>query len=196
MPNSPKQKRTSRRKILTSAYTLFSGRGYDSVSIDEVMTNCGMTRGGFYAHFTNKAELYREAISFAFESSKLSASQYSCASERTRLLDILNGYLSLEHVSGENPCPFAFLATDIALRDKATRKVFSDAYALVNKQVHRYAKTFCDVSEEEVAALTAMTIGTVALARGMHSRKQMKELLNGCRKQAGHLLGLTLPPIR
>ena len=62
MPYSPKHKRESREKILESARRLFNKKGFSEVSIDEVMENAGLTRGGFYRHFRDKDELYAEAV--------------------------------------------------------------------------------------------------------------------------------------
>ena len=54
-------KARTRARILASAARLFASRGYGGASIDDVMRDCGLTRGGFYAHFRSKAALYREA---------------------------------------------------------------------------------------------------------------------------------------
>jgi TetR/AcrR family transcriptional regulator, transcriptional repressor for nem operon len=62
MPYSLKHKRDTRDKILESARRLFNKRGFSEVSIDEVMENAGLTRGGFYRHFRDKDELYAEAV--------------------------------------------------------------------------------------------------------------------------------------
>jgi AcrR family transcriptional regulator len=62
MPYSPEHKRGSREKILESARRLFNKKGFSEVSIDEVMENAGLTRGGFYRHFRDKDELYADAV--------------------------------------------------------------------------------------------------------------------------------------
>jgi TetR/AcrR family transcriptional repressor of nem operon len=62
MPYSLKHKRDTRDKILESARRLFNKRGFSEVSIDEIMENAGLTRGGFYRHFRDKDELYAEAV--------------------------------------------------------------------------------------------------------------------------------------
>ena len=62
MPYSTEHKQRTRDKILSSAIRLFSNKGYDSVTIDQLMTDAGLTRGAFYTHFDSKNELYAEAI--------------------------------------------------------------------------------------------------------------------------------------
>jgi AcrR family transcriptional regulator len=57
----PGHKSRTRERILATARKLFETRGFAEISIEDVMRACGLTRGGFYAHFSSKAELYREA---------------------------------------------------------------------------------------------------------------------------------------
>src|SRR5215207_4965892 len=62
MPYSPEHKRDTREKILESARRLFNRNGYSGVSIEEIMSDAGLTHGGFYRHFTGKDELYAAAV--------------------------------------------------------------------------------------------------------------------------------------
>src|SRR5215208_5081173 len=62
MPYSPQQKRDTREKILESARRLFNREGYSGVSIEEIMSDAGLTHGGFYRHFSGKDELYAAAV--------------------------------------------------------------------------------------------------------------------------------------
>lgn len=71
MPYTKTHKNQTREKILDSSFTLFAIKGFEGVTIDDLMNNCGLTRGGFYAHFTSKAELYREALKYRASSTKL-----------------------------------------------------------------------------------------------------------------------------
>ncbi len=51
-------KSRTRARILDCARRLFARQGYAGTSIDALMADCGLTRGGFYKHFRSKAELY------------------------------------------------------------------------------------------------------------------------------------------
>jgi len=62
VPHPPSQKPETRERILRSARHLFNRRGLAGVTIDEIMADAGLTRGGFYKHFNAKEELYAEAI--------------------------------------------------------------------------------------------------------------------------------------
>ena len=54
-------KNRTRQRIIDSAARLFASKGFAGTSIDDIMRESGLMRGGFYAHFRSKAVLYREA---------------------------------------------------------------------------------------------------------------------------------------
>ncbi len=47
----------SKRKLLDAAVKLIRTKGYAATSIDNLCTETGMTKGGFFHHFKNKEEL-------------------------------------------------------------------------------------------------------------------------------------------
>lgn len=51
-----------RQRIVRSARKLFNLRGFERVTINEVMSDAGLTRGAFYFHFRSKAQLFRESL--------------------------------------------------------------------------------------------------------------------------------------
>src|SRR5438128_1833170 len=65
MPHPKDRKQRTRQRILDAASKLFRARGFDAIAIEDVMRECGLTRGGFYAHFRSKAQLYQEAVTDA-----------------------------------------------------------------------------------------------------------------------------------
>ncbi len=62
MPYTAAHKQETRQRIVASARRLFNRNGFNDVSIDEIMEDAGLTRGGFYKHFGAKDELYRAAV--------------------------------------------------------------------------------------------------------------------------------------
>jgi TetR/AcrR family transcriptional repressor of nem operon len=56
-----------RRKILDSAGKLFRAKGFDAVTVAEVMQAAGLTHGGFYGHFKSKDELIAETMAHALK---------------------------------------------------------------------------------------------------------------------------------
>jgi TetR/AcrR family transcriptional repressor of nem operon len=101
MKVSQEQKAQNRGRILSEAGRLFREKGFDAVSVAEVMQAAGMTHGGFYGHFRSKDDLVAQTISHA--DGKQSATEDICA--------WIDTYLSTPH--RDHPdlgCPMAALA--------------------------------------------------------------------------------------
>ncbi|WP_299204561.1 TetR/AcrR family transcriptional regulator [uncultured Amphritea sp.] len=189
MPYSSEHKQKSRERILQSAYRLFSTKGFDAVTVDAVMQDCSLTRGAFYGHFTSKSELYKEALTFAASNSKLAEIKPEGLSPREWLSVLLDGYLSVEHVSGERPCPLAFLATDVVSRDKETNKTYARVYRRMNQLILDYAGRDSVRDEQAILSLTSMIIGAVAVSRTLEDKQLVQQILSSCRQQTRLLLG-------
>lgn len=189
MPYTKEHKKSTRKRILESAFRLFTVKGFDNVTVNGVMRDCGLTRGGFYAHFNSKAALYRESLIFAANSTKLAELKPDSATDKEWLCLLLDGYLSLEHVRGEYPCPLAFLATDIVMHDEETKATYANIYAGMNKAIFEYARSYVNCDENDILSVTAMLIGAVAIARTIENQSSARKLLQACRREAGLKLG-------
>src|SRR5512144_116984 len=67
----------TRSRILESAIKLFSNRGYNKASVDDICAEAGISKGAFYHHFESKQALFLalldgwlQAIDNAIEASK------------------------------------------------------------------------------------------------------------------------------
>jgi AcrR family transcriptional regulator len=67
----------TRTKIIESAIKLFSGRGFNAASVDDICKEAGISKGAFYHHFESKQALFLalldgwlEAIDNAIEASR------------------------------------------------------------------------------------------------------------------------------
>src|SRR6201998_4122097 len=54
-------------RIVKEASRLFRERGFENVSVGEVMKAAGLTHGAFYAHFRSKEELQAAAVAYGQE---------------------------------------------------------------------------------------------------------------------------------
>ncbi|MCF2911198.1 TetR/AcrR family transcriptional regulator [Pseudoalteromonas sp. DL2-H2.2] len=189
MPYTKEHKNKTREKILDSAFRQFVLKGFEGVTIDELMSNCGLTRGAFYAHFTSKAELYREALNFAASGTKLANLKPEDLSNKQWLCMLLNEYLSLDHVKGKNPCPLAFLVTDINMKNDEANIAYANTFYGMNAAIMQYAKSYTECDEQDILSVTAMIIGAVAIARKLQDLESIHSLLEACRREAGAKLG-------
>ena len=62
-----KDGRETRRNIIEKSLQIFSVKGYYNTSISDIMAATGLTKGGLYAHFASKEELWNAAYGRAVE---------------------------------------------------------------------------------------------------------------------------------
>jgi len=189
MPYTKEHKAQTRQKILQSAFKLFTSKGFDGVTVNQLMENCKLTRGAFYAHFSSKTTLYTESLKYAATNSMLAEHKAHNISDKEWLGKLLDGYLSIEHVKGKRPCPLAFLATDIVTKNSESKLAYARAYSGMNESIMAYAKSYTSCSTNDILALTAMIIGAVAISRTITDHDIVSNLLASCRAEAGLKLG-------
>jgi AcrR family transcriptional regulator len=54
------QARETRKRILETALSLFREKGFDQVSIDEITSSAGVSKGSFYTYFQTKSDIIIE----------------------------------------------------------------------------------------------------------------------------------------
>jgi TetR/AcrR family transcriptional repressor of nem operon len=189
MPWPSQKKQESHERILRSAVRLFSSRGFDSVSIRDVMQEAGLSHGGFYAHFDSKQELYAEAVVAAARESAI-AEATSAHGRGDRLLErILAGYLDVAHVRQEHsPCPLAFLATDIANREAEVRGAYTQVFKRMVALLHTLSPSELPQRRQRALALAAMMVGGVAISRALDDERLIATLLRACRELGDELM--------
>ena len=73
-------------RIVKEASRLFRERGFENVSVAEVMKAAGLTHGAFYAHFGSKEELQAAAVAYG---QKVSLGRVQRSKRRRRAKDRL-----------------------------------------------------------------------------------------------------------
>jgi TetR/AcrR family transcriptional regulator, transcriptional repressor for nem operon len=130
MPYSLKHKRDTRDKILESARRLFNKKGFSEVSIDEVMENAGLTRGGFYRHFRDKDELYAEAVRrflCADAPKPWQPERSEGMARKPRSQRIVDAYFSRDHFDDrETCCPLIALPSDVMRGSDAVKGAYRE----------------------------------------------------------------------
>ncbi len=58
----------TRQKILASALEMYTSKGYQKTTVDEIAKNAGVSVGVAYRYFKNKKELLLAALEYAFSS--------------------------------------------------------------------------------------------------------------------------------
>lgn len=94
LPSMPASRTPARRppgqtrdRLLRTAITLFSSRGFDGVSVNDIVQRARVNKRMVYHYFSNKARLYQEALSYAYD--ELSAFEQATIGEAESLEDIV-----------------------------------------------------------------------------------------------------------
>jgi TetR/AcrR family transcriptional regulator, transcriptional repressor for nem operon len=127
MPYPPEHKDRTHARIVEKASRLFRRDGYAKTGVDALMSAAGLTRGGFYAHFRDKAALLIEALDRAFDEShdNLFAGRMSELSGPAWLSAAQERYLSDSH--RESPalgCAVPSLGAEVSRAPLRVRRRF------------------------------------------------------------------------
>jgi TetR/AcrR family transcriptional repressor of nem operon len=170
-----------RTRILDAAGRLFRMRGFDDVTVAEIMKAAGLTHGAFYGHFPSKEALAAEAIAHAVTPAP--------AAKPKRASEYADAYLSVTHRDNRaSGCNFAGLGTEAARGSPEMRHAMT---ASVERQIQRFAdaspgKTAQEKRRAGILAWSAM-IGAVMLSRIVDDEDLSEEILKETR--AGLELG-------
>jgi len=191
MPHVPERKKQTRTQILRSARRLFNRKGFAEVSIDEIMGEAGLTRGGFYRHFKDKDELYSEALlQFLCKDPPeewQSKHVDPCAEGVPFARMIVDAYLSREHLQDrDGSCPTAGLSSDVSRSSLRVKQAF-------RKVVEMMLDVFVgnlrgDHARERALALVAVCVGALVVARAVDDPKLGNAFRTAARK---HVLAST-----
>jgi TetR/AcrR family transcriptional regulator, transcriptional repressor for nem operon len=165
----------NRQNILAAAVRLFSEHGFDTVTLDDVMNEAGMTRGAFYGHFSSKNDLVAQACSYAAQPEE---------TETYTLSDYCAEYLTPYHRDNRSGgCPFAALGAEAARQPLETRHQLSEGFKRMIDNLSSSAPGETS-AERRVAALSAFStlVGGLVLARMIDDPTLSDELLAANRK--------------
>lgn len=182
MPHPPGKKAESRQKILDAALALFKARGFDDVTIDEVMGNAGLTRGGFYAHFANKDDLVAHSLM-----PRTTERPDGPSAEGLRAFS--SEYLSAEH--RDNPaqgCLASALTQEIARQGPDVRAAFSEFLKYLTETVDGYLGNGNGELSEDALAIVAQMVGTMQLARAVSDPMLSVRILKAGRQAVEYLI--------
>ena len=160
-----------RNRIVDSARRLFNRSGFESVSIDSIMADAGLTRGAFYSYFESKADLYTEVLGCFFtdpnwktrwDGIDIDLSSPYVGSQ------IVQAYLSRQHFDDvENSCPMVALPSDVARCDRKVKIAFEAAFKAMVSILGREVKN-TRRSEDTATAIAALCIGGMVIARSLN----------------------------
>jgi TetR/AcrR family transcriptional repressor of nem operon len=183
----PSHKLETRRRILDAASQAFRERGVAETGVDEIMRRSGLTHGGFYAHFRDKADLIAEACAAGFEEALPNLARIAALptrAARARLL--IDSYLSERHRDNRGSgCLIVAVAADMARLQGSARAGYSRAFL---RHIERLADALKlshspEENRERVTNLMSSLVGALLFARAIDDSKTSSHMLRAARRR-------------
>lgn len=179
MAHPKNRKQRTRQRILDAAARLFGAKGFDATSIEEVMLECGLTRGGFYAHFRSKGQLYLEAVN------GVAAPGTARADIGEPSLDGLDDlFAACGHDAGQTAWAhpaWTLLSTDVACKTPEVREAYVRTLRAVRGRL-RDDLSGSRGADGAALATMAMVVGALSIASALDDRELKAQLIEACRK--------------
>ncbi len=180
MKISREQVTANRRRILEAAIRLFRERGFEGVTVAEVMGAAGLTHGAFYGYFTSKQDLIAQSLAHVLAPRPGEAAD----------LDVMKfaaSYLTPAHRDNRGGgCAFSALGTEAVRSSDEARQVMT---ASVRDRIEVFSRSAQGrTSTERRQAATgswAAMIGALMLARLVDDEQLSDQILTDTRRWLG-----------
>ena len=193
-PRTSPRKAESHERILRAAARAIRKRGYEGVGVAEVMSEAGLTHGGFYAHFDSRDALLAAAVDQAgVESNENLARAVAKAKPGEELMALVDTYLDERHVHAAEAglgCAIAAAGTEIPrqapeVRRAASRRI-KNLIALIEQQFPGWGKS---AAHEKAMGIAASLVGALMLARAVDDPQISRGIRKSAREQIARALG-------
>ena len=172
-----KETAAKHERIVREASRLFRKRGFENVTVAEVMKAAGLTHGAFYAHFGSKQELQAAAVAYG---QALSRDRVLRRQENTnrKVGTYAAQYLSARHRDNpEDGCTMAALGQEIARATPEIKGAFERGFEEI--------LSACGDDRKKAIFEVAALLGGVVLARAVQDPKLSNEILESVRQKLG-----------
>ena len=190
MPYTQEHKQETRERIVECARQLFNRRGFNDVSIDEIMSEAGLTRGGFYNHFGAKEDLFVEAVlaytkcnpADRWEDVELDFSNAGAKLAQ----QMINAYLSQRHLDDlDSQCPMIALPSDVARSSPKVKAAYASLIEAMGGIFEGAATANQQSSPRKHSlGLVALCVGGMVLARALEDQGFANEVREAARDMA------------
>ena len=160
----------NREKVIDAALRLFRERGFDGVSVADLMRDAGLTHGGFYNHFESKtaleAEVCRRAFNHSVDGIRAMEAPVGRADHEAGLRGYVSRYLSRTRRDTEGAtCPMVAFAGDVTREPDAVGQAYSEGVRAYIGNLA--AKDYGPEARERAIVMASTLIGALTLARSV-----------------------------
>jgi AcrR family transcriptional regulator len=193
MPYPGGHRAAVRSRIVASARRLFNRHGFDNVSIDQIMSGAGLTRGGFYSYFRGKSDLYTEVLGCFFTDPEWKncweGVEVDLSSQKAGP-QVVRAYLSQQHFEDvENSCPMVALPGDVTRGSEQAKSAFEAVFLAMVDVLARNVEARGRRRQATAEAIAALCVGGMVVARALAHREVADQLRNRCMAVALELGG-------
>jgi TetR/AcrR family transcriptional repressor of nem operon len=184
MPYPASHRPEVRKTIVHSARRLFNRRGFENVSVNQIMAGAGLTHGGFYSYFKSKSDLYAEVLGCfltdpewksCWEGVHVDLSSADVGPQ------VVRAYLSRQHFEDvENSCPMVALPGDIARCGKSAKRAFENVFRAMVDVLERSLSDKDRPRHARARAIAALCVGGMVLARSIADPALADDLRDAC----------------
>ena len=176
MRYSAKETAAKHERIVKEASRLFRERGFESVTVAEVMKAAGLTHGAFYAHFGSKQELQAAAVAYGQGVSTDRARAHGPTKMGRR--SYADMYLNQRHRNNPgNGCTMAALGPEVARGTPALKVAFERGLEEI------FSARGGD--RKDAIFQTAALLGGIVLARAVQNPELSDEILESVKQKLG-----------
>lgn len=187
-------KEETHRKVVEAASRRFRKDGIEATGVVDLMADVGLTHGGFYAHFSSKETLVKEALAAAsLKSRERLQREIEKAREEGRdpLESVVRSYLTALHRDRpDRGCSVAALGSEIARHPRKTREAFTEG---LEKTLDIIASTLpasvTTQRKERAYAIFSTMIGSLQLSRAVSDAAMSQAVIDAgiaAAMQIGH----------
>jgi TetR/AcrR family transcriptional regulator, transcriptional repressor for nem operon len=180
-------KETTRRRIIETAAERFRKEGIANVGVANLMSELGLTQGGFYNHFESKDDLAREALAMGQGRMRERWLNVSTKTDQANLEDLVTSYLSTSHRDNVGRgCMLAALAIEIGRSEGPVREQLTQSIKAMVKLVGSVLPESQKPEQREADAMAVVSslIGTMILARAVDDAEMSDRFLEIGRRAA------------
>lgn len=176
------QARQNRQRVVATSSALFREKGVDGVGISDLMSEAGLTHGGFYKQFGSKAELVEEACALALDDTMAFWDGYleGAAEPRARFIRAYLSHQQRDRV-GEG-CLLPALAGEARRETPAIRAVFTRAIRSYADRLDQPAEARTAQTRAEALSTLSEMVGAILLARVTDDPQLSNEILDAARR--------------
>ncbi len=169
---------SNKARVVETAAALFREKGFDRVSVADLMHGAGLTHGGFYNHFSSKDDLGAAACAHVFDKSVAAIEAIAKIEAAPRRAEALGVY-KRKYVSRKGrdataaSCPMVAFAGDVSRQSEPLREEYAaglrrylDAFARAVGGDIDEGTVGRDARQRAIAQFASLT-GALTLARSV-----------------------------